>query len=271
MGVLNLTPDSFTGNGLLGDAQAAVARAQQMEAEGADIIDIGGESTRPGAIPIPAQEELRRVMPVLERVAEAVKVPLSIDTYKAEVAARALKAGASLINDVWGLRRDLGLARLAAQKGVPIVLVHHQRGSCYVDLIAELLAGLRWSRERALEAGVPPENIILDPGIGFGKTPEQNLRVMGQLGRVKALGHPVLLGTSRKFFPHLPLDLRREGTAATVALGIAQGVDIVRGHEVAALVRACRVSDAILRPLAGEPFLGKEGVSPPSSPPSSCP
>jgi len=251
MGILNITPDSFSGDGLLGDPQAAVERAKQMEAEGADMLDIGGESTRPGAVPIPAQEELGRVMPVLERLVAAVGLPISIDTYKAEVAETALDAGACLINDVWGLKQDPRLAEVAARRGVPIVLMHNQRGTCYVDPMAEVLGSLRWSLERAQEAGVPPENIILDPGIGFGKTLGHNLEIMRRLPEIKALGYPLLLGTSRKSMVglvlNLPPDQRREGTAATVALGIASGADIVRVHDVGYMVRVCRMTDAIVR------------------------
>ncbi len=251
MGIINVTPDSFSGDGLALDVGAAVAQAQQMEAAGADILDIGGESTRPGSTPLPADEELRRVLPVVERVVASVKVPVSIDTYKAEVARRAVSAGAALINDVWGLKRDPALAGAAAEMGVPLVVMHHQRGTCYVDLVAEVLASLRWSLKRAEEAGVPPENLIVDPGIGFGKTLEHNLELMRRLGELRTLGRPVLLGTSRKSMIGLVLGLppeqRVEGTAATVALGIAAGADIIRVHDVASMVRVCRMTDAIVR------------------------
>lgn len=251
MGIINVTPDSFSGDGLAGDAGAAVTRAQEMEAAGADILDIGGESTRPGSTPITAEEELRRVLPALERIVAVVKVPVSIDTYKAEVARRAVAAGASLINDVWGLKQDPALARVAAGRHVGLVLMHNQRGTCYVDLVAEVLASLRWSLRRAVAAGVPPENLIVDPGIGFGKVLEHNLELMRRLRELRSLGHPVLLGTSRKSMIGLVLGLppeqRVEGTAATVALGIAGGADIVRVHDVAPMVRVCRMTDAIVR------------------------
>ncbi|MEK7848141.1 MAG: dihydropteroate synthase [Chloroflexota bacterium] len=251
MGIINVTPDSFSGDGLACDVGAAVARAQEMEAAGADILDIGGESTRPGSAPITADEELGRVLPALERIVAAVKVPVSIDTYKVEVARRAVAAGASLINDVWGLKQDPALARVAAEAGVPLVVMHNQRGTCYVDLVAEVLASLRWSLGRAEEAGVPLENLIVDPGIGFGKTLEHNLELMRRLRELRSLGRPVLLGTSRKsmigLVLGLPPDQRMEGTAATVALGIAGGADIVRVHDVAPMVRVCRMADAIVR------------------------
>jgi dihydropteroate synthase len=251
MGIINVTPDSFSGDGLAYDVGAAVARAQQMESAGADILDIGGESTRPGSAPVAAGEELRRVLPVVERVVAAVKVPVSIDTYKAEVARRAVAAGAALINDVWGLKQDPTLAGVAAETGVPLVVMHHQRGTCYVDLVAEVLASLRWSLRRAEEVGVSPENIIVDPGIGFGKTLEHNLELMRRLRELRSLGRPVLLGTSRKSMIGLVLGLppeqRVEGTAAMVALGIAAGADIVRVHDVTPMVRVCRMTDAIVR------------------------
>lgn len=251
MGIINVTPDSFSGDGLAHDVGAAVAQAQQMEAAGADMLDIGGESTRPGSTPLPTEEELRRVLPVVERVVAAVKVPVSIDTYKAEVARQAVAAGAALINDVWGLKHDPALAGVAAEMGVPLVVMHNQRGTCYVDLVAEVLASLRWSLRRAEEAGVPPENLIVDPGIGFGKALEHSLELMRRLRELRSLGRPVLLGTSRKSMIGLVLGLppeqRVEGTAATVSLGIAAGADIVRVHDVAPMVRVCRMTDAIVR------------------------
>lgn len=251
MGIVNVTPDSFSGDGLGYNVEQAVEQARRFVAEGADIVDVGGESTRPGSAPVPEDEELRRVLPVLEALAGKLTVPISIDTYKSEVARRALEAGAVMLNDVWGLKEDPRLAELAAGRGVPIVLMHNQRGTEYRDLMAEVLASLRWSVERAVAAGVPRENIIVDPGIGFGKTLEHNLEIMHRLGELKALGQPILLGTSRKSLIGRVLDLppeeRMEGTAATVALGIAAGVDIVRVHDVKQMVRVCRMSDAIVR------------------------
>lgn len=254
MGVINVTPDSFSGDGLGDDVAAAVAQALRFVDEGADLLDVGGESTRPGHKPITVEEELARVLPVLEALAGRVSVPISIDTYKSEVARRALAAGACMINDIWGLKRDPALAALAAERRVPLVLMHNQDGTRYHDLLPDILASLRTSAEQALAAGVPRENIILDPGIGFGKDLAQNLEVMRRLGELRALGQPILLGTSRKSLIgrtlNLPQDQRVEGTAATVALGIAQGVDMVRVHDVGAMVRVCRMADAIVRGVA---------------------
>ena len=252
MGILNLTPDSFSGDGLAGDIPAAVERALQMEAEGADILDLGGESTRPGAPPASLEEELGRVLPVLEQLAGRVRVPLSIDTCKAEVARRALALGVSLLNDVWGLKRDPALARLAAEAGVPVVLASNQRDSPVAgDIVAAVRADLESIRKQALGAGIPQENIILDPGIGFGKTVAQNLGLVRRLEELKGLGQPLLVGTSRKSFIGAVLDLppgeRLEGTAATVAIAIARGADIVRVHDVGPMMRVCRMSDALLR------------------------
>ena len=251
MGIVNVTPDSFSGDGLGGDIEAAVAQARRFEEEGSDIIDIGGESTRPTASPVSADEELKRVIPALEKIARAVKIPISVDTYKWEVASRALQAGASIINDVWGLKKDHRLAKLAAKKKVPLILMHNQNGTTYADLVPEVVDSLRNSIKLALDAGVPRENIIVDPGIGFGKTVEHNLEIMRRLDEFKALQRPVLLGTSRKSMIGLVLDLpasdRLEGTAATVAIGITKGADIVRVHDVRQMLRVCRMSDAIIR------------------------
>ncbi len=254
MGIVNVTPDSFSGDGLGGNVEAAVRQAREQVAQGADVIDVGGEATRPGSAPVSVDEELRRVLPVLERLAlEKLPVPVSVDTYKSEVARRALDLGAAMINDVWGLKQDPGLARLAAEHKVPICLMHNQRGTEYRDLVPDVLDSLRRSVQIALDAGVPEEDIIVDPGIGFGKNLEQNLEVMRRLGEFRSLGRPILLGTSRKSMIgkvlDLPVEQRFEGTAATVAIGIAHGADIVRVHDVAAMVRVCRMSDAIVRGL----------------------
>ena len=251
MGIINVTPDSFSGDGLAGQVERAVAQAKAFAAEGADILDVGAESTRPKAAPVDADVETRRLMPVLKRLVVEVDLPISVDTYKAEVAAEALAAGASMLNDVWGLQRDPRLAELAARHGVPIVLMHNQQGTAYRDLIPDVLASLRWSIDRARRAGVPEENIIIDPGFGFGKTAEQNLEVLRRLEEIKGLGYPLLLGTSRKstigLVLDLPVDQRVEGTAATVAIGIAKGADIVRVHDVKAMARVARMADAIVR------------------------
>jgi dihydropteroate synthase len=250
MGIVNVDPDSFSGDGLR-DAEAAIAQGKRFAAEGADIIDVGGESTRPGFKPISIDEELGRVMPVIERLARELSVPVSIDTYKSEVARQAVAAGARMINDVWELKRDPKLARVAAQACVPLVISQNQRESLFHDFFPELIASLKKSMQIALDAGVDWNNIIIDPGVGFGKTVEQNVEIVRRLAELKVLGRPILLGTSRKsFIGHvldLPVDQRLEGTAATVAIGIANGADIVRVHDVAQMVRVARMSDAIVR------------------------
>jgi len=247
MGILNLSPDSFSGDGLGDDIEAAVAQAKGLVVDGADIIDIGGESTRPGCQPVSADDELRRVIPVIERLAGELSVPLSIDTYKSAVASRAVKAGAGMINDVWGLKRDAELARVAAEAGVPIILVSNQQDTVCYDIIAEVISSLERSIKQAMEAGVAWQNIIIDPGVGFGKSVEQNLEVIHRLAEFRFLDRPILLGTSRKFMRSQPFDQRLEATAATVAIGIANGADMVRVHDVRQMVRVCRMSDAVIR------------------------
>jgi dihydropteroate synthase len=262
MGIINVSPDSFSGDGI-GDVEAAVAQAHRFVSEGADILDVGGESTRPGSSPVSIDEEIRRVMPVIERLAAEVPVPVSIDTYKLEVARLALEAGATMLNDQWGLKKDPGLARLAAEQGVPIILMSNQRDrggydagaqrdtAYYEDVMAEVISSLRRSLELALSLNVPRENIIIDPGIGFGKTWQQDIEIIRRLKELKELGRPVLIGPSRKSLIKMILDLpaneRVEGTAAVVAIGIANGADMVRVHDVRQMVRACRMTDAIVR------------------------
>ncbi|MBI2934742.1 MAG: dihydropteroate synthase [Chloroflexi bacterium] len=251
MGIINVTPDSFSGDGLAGNVQAAVERAVRFAGDGADIIDIGGESTRPGSTPVAIDEELRRVIPVLEAIVKEVPLPVSVDTYKYEVAFEAVQAGATMINDVWALKRDSRLAGLAQRSNVPLVLMHNKDVASYRNLIPEVIHSLRESIDIALAAGVPRENIIIDPGIGFGKTLQHNLAIMRGLNQFKSLGYPLLLGTSRKSMIGLVLGLppeeRLEGTAATVALGIAGGADVVRVHDVREMKRVCRMADAIVR------------------------
>src|SRR6202171_846147 len=251
MGIVNVTPDSFSGDGVT-DLEAAVAQAKQMAQDGADLIDIGGECTRPetGAGPgLSVEDELARVIPVVTRVAAVVSVPVSIDSYKAEVAERAIAAGAALVNDVWGLRRDPQMAATVAAAGVPVVLMHNKPGGGYNDLIGEIAESLRGSVGLGACAGVTDDRIIVDPGIGFGKTREENLEIIRRLPELRRLGFPLLIGPSRKSFIGKTLDLpageRLEGTAAAVALSIAGGADIVRVHDVRAMVRVARMADAI--------------------------
>jgi dihydropteroate synthase len=255
MGVVNLSPDSFSGDGIGDDIERTVDQAQRMVDEGADIIDVGGESTRPGTKPMSVEdvdEELRLVIPAIERLAREISVPISIDTYKARVAARALEAGAALINDIWGLKKDPALARLAAEKGVPIILMANERDAPpRVGIVARVISDLESGIKIALDAGVPAENIIVDPGIGFGKSLEQNLELINRLAELKVLGKPILLGTSRKSMIGLVLDLpadkRLEGNLAVTAIGIANGADMVRVHDVRQTALVCRMSDAIIR------------------------
>ncbi|OYD57029.1 dihydropteroate synthase [Fictibacillus aquaticus] len=250
MGILNTTPDSFSDGGKFNRIEAAVEHAKQMVADGADIIDVGGESTRPGAEKVGLEEELKRVIPVIEALAREVSVPISIDTYKAEVARQAIKAGAHIINDVWGAKADPDMADVAAELDVPIILMHNRDNTDYEDFMQDVIADLQHSIAIAAGAGVKPENIILDPGIGFVKTYEQNLETMRRLNEIVALGYPVLLGTSRKSMIGKTLDLpvteRMEGTGATVCLGIERGCTIVRVHDVKEIARMAKMMDAML-------------------------
>ncbi len=254
IGICNLSPDSFAGDGIGSDIEAAVAQAKRMVAEGADIIDVGGESTRPGTEPKSVDDvddELRLVIPVIERLASELTVPVSIDSYKSAIASRAVKAGAAMINDIWGLKRDPKIAKVAAEAGVPIILMSNQRDAPCHDIIAKVTSDLERSISLAIKSGVAEPNIIIDPGIGFGKTLEQNLEIIHRLAGLKSLGRPILLGTSRKsvigLVLDLPVDQRLEGAAATIAIGIANGADMVRVHDVKPTMRVCRMSDAIIR------------------------
>lgn len=255
MGILNVTPDSFSDGGAYVHPEAALARARAMVEEGADLIDVGGESTRPGASPVPEQEELRRVLPVVEALAAELSVPISIDTQKSAVAASALLLGAHMVNDIWGLQGDRGMARVCADAGVPIVVMHNKVKAGYVDLMDEVTGFLRVSIATARDAGIAPESIIIDPGIGFGKTFADNLALMAHLERLVELGHPILLGASRKSFIGHILGLspaeRIEGTVATSVIGALMGVDIVRVHDVQATVRALRVTDRVVEARRG--------------------
>jgi len=271
MGILNVTPDSFSGDGLLGNGdplQVALEQAGRFLEAGADILDVGGESTRPGSEPLSEQAELERVLPVIQALArEFPEALISIDTYKAGVAEQALAAGAHIVNDVWALRADADLGDVIARQGAPVILMHNRSnpasvevrqrlGNAYIgaeydnlmeDVMHELLESVRLARE----AGIPDERIILDPGIGFGKSVSQNLELINQVHEIRSLGFPVLLGPSRKSFIGFTLDLppdqRLEGTAAAVCVGITRGADIIRVHDVEHMVRVARMTDALTR------------------------
>lgn len=260
MGILNVTPDSFSDGGSYIGLEAAVAQAERMVEEGADILDIGGESTRPNHAEVSAEEEWRRLEPVLRMLLERIPVPVSIDTYKAEVAAKALAAGAHLINDVWGLQKDENMAKVVGEYKAPVIVMHNQKGTDYHHLMGDIFRFLEKSIELAEAQGLSGDQIIVDPGIGFGKTTRQNLEVMARLAEFKALGHPILLGASRKSTIgntlNLPVDERLEGTLATSVLGVAAQVDIIRVHDVQANVRAIKMADAIVREQRGIHYEG---------------
>jgi dihydropteroate synthase len=248
MGIVNVTPDSFSGDGTGGDEGRAVSQGARMVGEGADMLDVGGESTRPGHEPISGAEEISRTREVVARLVRETEAPVSIDTYKLEVAEAAVGAGASILNDIWGLTRSPALARLAAAASCAIVLMHNQDGTDYAgDLMDEIKRFLRVAVGRAIEAGVPREKILIDPGIGFGKTAEHNWIVMIRLAELRELGQPVLIGTSRKSFIGKALDLpvndRLEGTAATVTAAVLRGADVVRVHDVREMTRVVRIAD----------------------------
>lgn len=251
MGILNATPDSFSDGGSYTDLSKAMEQAKQMITAGADIIDIGGESTRPGFAPVPLEAELARVLPVIKGIREFSDVPISIDTYKAETARQAIEAGADIINDVWGAKADPNMARVAADYNVPIILMHNRKDKNYTNLIEDMKKDLMESVELVKMAGLTDDKIILDPGIGFAKTYEDNLNVMHHLEAFHDLGYPILLGTSRKTFIGITLgqevNERLEGTGATVCLGIAKGVQIVRVHDVEPIGKMVRMMDAMIK------------------------
>src|SRR5712692_5535025 len=261
MGIINVTPDSFAGDGIIDESLTveeittrAVAQAQGFVAEGAAMIDVGGESTRPNFAPVPLEEEVARVIPVIQALRSSLPAEalISIDTYKAEVARQALDAGASIINDIWALRHDPTMAALASERAVPVILIANMRGIQKREIVSDVMRFLSRSIDTALAAGVEWERIIIDPGIGFGTTPQENLTLLRRLGELRALGRPILLGVSRKstiglVLGGLPPEERVEGTAAAVALGIAQGADIVRVHDVHEMMRVVKMSDAIAR------------------------
>lgn len=250
MGILNVTPDSFSDGGKYTDTMLAVAQADRMIAAGADLIDVGGESTRPGHVKISEEEEIRRVVPVVRELKRRFDVPVSIDTYKSAVAEAALDAGADLLNDIWGFRADERMAELAAEYQVPVCLMHNRDNTDYKDFMKEVVGDLRESLAIAERHNIRKENIMLDPGVGFGKTYEQNLIILNHLEDIVALGYPVLLGTSRKSVIGNTLDLpvteREEGTIATSVIGAMKGCGYVRVHDVEKNVRALRMTEAVL-------------------------
>jgi dihydropteroate synthase len=259
MGILNATPDSFSDGGRYADAESALAHAREMAAAGADIIDIGGESTRPGARPVAEEEELRRIIPLIERLSAELSVPISVDTYKSSVAKKALAAGARIVNDISGLRFSPDMADVVAGSGAAVVIMHikgtprdMQRDPVYDDVVGEVMACLEEGLELAARAGVDREKIFIDPGIGFGKTLEHNLALLDRLDEFQALGRPIVLGTSRKKFIGAVLNVpapeqRVDGTAATVALGIERGARVVRVHDVARMAQVAKMTDAIVK------------------------
>lgn len=250
MGILNVTPDSFSDGGKFNSINEALQHAKEMIKQGASIIDVGGESTRPGHEELTSEEEIQRVVPIIKALAAAIEVPISIDTSKSEVAKAAIMAGASMINDVWGFKKDHQLAAVAADHNVPCCLMHNRENKNYNNLIEDMKIDLEESIHIAIRAGVKPENIMLDPGIGFAKTLEDNLTVMKHLDAFITLGYPILLGTSRKSMIGLTLDLpvteRLEGTIATTVLGFSKGCKIFRVHDVKENLRALKMAEAIL-------------------------
>lgn len=250
MGIVNVTPDSFSDGGKYNSVELALKHAKQLIADGADLIDIGGESTRPGYAPVSLEEELERVIPVVKVLAQELDCPISVDTYKAEVAKQAILAGAHIINDIWGAKRDPLMAKVAAELDVPIILMHNREEARYDSLIQDVKQDLLDCVDLVKRAGVKEERIILDPGIGFAKTVEDNFEVMRHLDEIVALGYPVLLGTSRKSFIGntlgLPPQERMEGTAATVVYGIMKGCQLMRVHDVKEITRVARMTDALV-------------------------
>ena len=256
MGVLNVTPDSFSRDGVGTDVERAVEQGLRFQEWGADIIDIGGESTRPASIypdseMVSVIDELARVLPVIEALTHLLKIPMSIDTYKSEVATQAIASGAEIVNDVWGLTGDPDIGAVIAKSGVPVILMHNQAHTRYRDVVPDVFGRLHELTQSAIELGISKENIILDPGMGFGKTAQHNLQILRRLREFDALDLPLLVGLSRKstigYVLDLPVDDRIEGTAATVAISIANGADIVRVHDVKEMARVAKMTDAIVR------------------------
>ncbi|MEE0199412.1 MAG: dihydropteroate synthase [Muricomes sp.] len=251
MGILNVTPDSFSDGGMYNDLDKALLHAQELVRDGADILDVGGESTRPGHIQITEDEETERVVPVIERLKQEFDTPISIDTYKSSVAKAAVQAGAALVNDIWGLKYDAGMADVIAESQTACCLMHNREKAEYVNFLPEVLMDLQESVDIARKAGIAKDKIILDPGVGFGKTYEMNLEIIKELNRLKFLEYPILLGTSRKSVIGLTLDLpagqREEGTLVTTVLGILSGCSFVRVHDVKGNKRAIQMTEAIMR------------------------
>lgn len=251
MGILNTTPDSFSDGGKFNDMERALEHALEMVENGADIIDLGGESTRPGHIPVDSKTEKERLLPVLKRLVQKIKVPISVDTFKGDVAEAVLDEGANIINDQWALNYDSKIASIVARYKAPIILMHNQKGNQYQDMLGDMISYFNESIQKGLEAGIEKHNMIIDPGIGFGKDLAQNLEVMHRLEELNCVGLPVLLATSRKGMIGKTLDLsvdqRVEGTIATVVLGITKGVDMVRVHDVKEVARAVKMTDAMVR------------------------
>ena len=257
MGILNITPDSFSDGGRYFYIDDALKRAEVMVKDGADILDVGGESTRPQASFVSAEEELERVIPVIQKLRQNIDIPISVDTYKSVVAQEAIKAGATIINDIWGLKYDTEMAKIIALHDVQVVIMHNQEGTVYKDYLRDIVNALQESVSIAAKAGVKRENIILDPGFGFGKDTQQNLYLLKQMDVIKELGLPILVGTSRKSMIgntlHLPAQERMEGTAATVVLAITKGANIIRVHDVKEMARVARMTDAVMQSnLGGE-------------------
>ena len=250
MGILNATPDSFSDGGKYNEIDMAVKRVEEMINQGADIIDVGGESTRPGFEVVGVEDEINRVVPVIKAIKEKFDIPVSIDTYKAKTAEAAIKAGADIINDIWGFKKDKEMAAVAAKYDVPCILMHNREDKPYQNLMQDVKSDLEESIKIAIDAGVKEENIILDPGIGFAKTYEENLIVMKNLKEIRDMGYPVLLGTSRKSMIgntlNLPVDQRIEGTLVTTVMGIMAGCEFIRVHDILENKRACVMTDKIL-------------------------
>ena len=256
MGIINATPDSFSGDGTLFDLEASIIKAKEFVAFGVDVLDIGGESSRPSGIydsvkPINIDEELERVIPVIEAIRSITDIPISIDTWKSGVAKEAINSGASIVNDIWGLKKDLDMASIIAQSRVAIVLTHNGTSIQYDNVVKETVSEIKTMIELAIDSGISKDQIIIDPGFGFGKNTVQNLEILNHLDEYKKIGLPVLIGTSRKstigYVLDLPVDKRLEGTSATVAIAISKKVDIVRVHDVNEMIKVAKMSDAIIR------------------------